>query len=162
VSHPKVSTAEKRAELEAKGEPWPVCDCHGLEKVWQSDSQLRAGGRWKLRCSERAHNKRAVKKRIARARAAGLCVVCKKHRAIEGQNLCLECVERRAKFRAERRAAGLCVWCGKPVDGGQYCLKHWIDADLSRVRYRYRKQEKHDSVLQSILDARLNPTEEVA
>jgi len=42
--HPKVSTANKRADLEARGEPWPVCDCHGEPRYWKSDPYMIAGG----------------------------------------------------------------------------------------------------------------------
>ena len=49
--YPTVSTAEKRRLLEEAGEPWPVCDCCGIEKIWHSDSRQKSGGSWKLRCT---------------------------------------------------------------------------------------------------------------
>lgn len=51
----KISTAEKRAMLEAAGEEWPIGN-DGLPKVWHSSSDRRAGGHWKLRTSKRATN----------------------------------------------------------------------------------------------------------
>lgn len=45
-----VSTAEKRKMLEEAGEPWPVCDCCGLQKVWNS-CRNKSGGSWQLRCT---------------------------------------------------------------------------------------------------------------
>jgi hypothetical protein len=41
-----ISVAEKRSQLEAAGEPWPICDCHGLPKLWKKSPERRAGGTW--------------------------------------------------------------------------------------------------------------------
>jgi len=49
-----VSIAEKRSLLEKTGESWPVCDCCGMEKKWNSSTSKKAGGNWRLRCSVRA------------------------------------------------------------------------------------------------------------
>ena len=49
-----VSIAEKRSLLEKEGESWPVCDCCGIEKKWNTTTSKKAGGSWKLRCSVRA------------------------------------------------------------------------------------------------------------
>lgn len=53
-----VSTAEKRAELEAKGEPWPVCGCHGEPKKWSATTTRPAGGRWRCRVACIADDRR--------------------------------------------------------------------------------------------------------
>lgn len=52
IRYPKVSTAEKRCLLEEAGEPWPVCDCCGLDKVWNPRSDAKQGGSWALRCTK--------------------------------------------------------------------------------------------------------------
>ena len=41
-----VSVAEKRALLEAAGEEWPLCECHGEPKKWHKDARKTAGGYW--------------------------------------------------------------------------------------------------------------------
>lgn len=51
--YPTVSTAEKRRLLEEAGEPWPVCNCCGIEKVWSSRNNIASGGEWRLRCTFR-------------------------------------------------------------------------------------------------------------
>jgi len=48
-----VRSAEKRRLLLEAGEPWPVCDCCGVDKIWHSSKQRPAGGRWELLCSMR-------------------------------------------------------------------------------------------------------------
>jgi hypothetical protein len=40
-----VSTAEKRAQLEAAGEPWPLYP-DGTKQRWIRNAELKAGGRW--------------------------------------------------------------------------------------------------------------------
>lgn len=56
-SHAGVSTAEKRARLEAAGEEWPIGN-DGLPKVWHRDTRKAAGGCWKLRSTYRARSQR--------------------------------------------------------------------------------------------------------
>jgi len=46
-----VSTAEKRSLLAKEGKSWPVCDCCGIEKQWNTSTSQKAGGNWALRCS---------------------------------------------------------------------------------------------------------------
>lgn len=43
-----IGVAEKRAQLEASGEAWPI-GSDGLPKVWHADPRKAAGGTWKLR-----------------------------------------------------------------------------------------------------------------
>lgn len=51
-----VSTAEKRALLEAAGEEWPV-GSDGEPKSWKSKSTRPSGGGWSLRSTRRSHSK---------------------------------------------------------------------------------------------------------
>lgn len=55
--YPTVSTAEKRRLLEEVGEPWPVCDCCGIEKDWNART-IKAGGSWGLKCTSLKKDKR--------------------------------------------------------------------------------------------------------
>lgn len=44
LSHAGVSTAEKRAQIQAAGEEWPTCDCHREPMRWKKDHRKRRGG----------------------------------------------------------------------------------------------------------------------
>lgn len=67
-----MTTAEKRAALEAEGEPWPDCECHGEPLLWMRNTRLAADGRWRCRVQMREWRKRHRIKRIA----SGLCLDC--------------------------------------------------------------------------------------
>lgn len=67
-----MTTAEKRADLEAKGEPWPECECHGEPMLWTRDLALIANGRFRCRMMMR-EQQRAM--RQARSEA-GVCTEC--------------------------------------------------------------------------------------
>lgn len=67
-----MTTAEKRAELKAQGEPWPDCDCHNTPMLWNKDAAMKAGGRFHCRI-ERQQNRKAWRQR---QQEAGLCVHC--------------------------------------------------------------------------------------
>jgi hypothetical protein len=56
MSHKAVSTAEKRAELDARGEPWPVCECHGVNMDWSAKSGRPAGGNWHCAVRRKKNN----------------------------------------------------------------------------------------------------------
>jgi hypothetical protein len=57
TQHRAISTAEKRSQLKAAGEEWPV-GSDGLPKVWHADRRKLAGGSWKLRSTMRATHQR--------------------------------------------------------------------------------------------------------
>jgi hypothetical protein len=67
-----MTTAEKRAELEARGEAWPDCECHISPMFWQRDPRLPARGRFVCRVAKMAYQ---TKKR-QRRRQSGLCIHC--------------------------------------------------------------------------------------
>jgi hypothetical protein len=46
-----VPPAEKYAELAAKGEERPNCECHGMPQYWRARTDAIAGGGW--RCAEK-------------------------------------------------------------------------------------------------------------
>lgn len=46
-----ISPTERYAELEARGEERPRCDCHGEPMAWNREARYRNGGRW--RCNMR-------------------------------------------------------------------------------------------------------------
>lgn len=86
-----MTTAEKRAQLEAEGEAWPDCECHGEPKYWDSDG---------FRCAVR---KRANTERRRQAfRNAGSCVFC--GGPLESSSKCAGCLEahREAVWRHEQ------------------------------------------------------------
>ena len=103
-----ISTAEKRAQLEAAGEEWPI-GSDGLPKVWHSDAQRATGGRWKLRSTvhalhqrhNRSENKGASRARYEESRiqiqVAGLRTT---HRIAVGKKQ--EIQERLAAFREDQ------------------------------------------------------------
>lgn len=66
-----MTTAEKRAELAARGEPWPTCECHGVRMLWQQ-TKYSKGGQWYCQPKVRA---RAARRRAAN-KSAGRCVHC--------------------------------------------------------------------------------------
>lgn len=55
-----VGVAEKRAQLEAAGEAWPIGD-DGLPKVWSASTAQRRGGYWARRSSIREYQSRRRK-----------------------------------------------------------------------------------------------------
>lgn len=65
MSHKPVSTAEKRTELKELGEPWPVCECHGLSMKWQMRNKLPSGGNWHCGERQRESQRRWYKKQVA-------------------------------------------------------------------------------------------------
>jgi hypothetical protein len=52
-----IGVAEKRAQLEAAGEEWPIGD-DGLPKVWSASATHRGGGFWARRSSIREYQSR--------------------------------------------------------------------------------------------------------
>lgn len=69
VSDMAIGTAEKRSQLEAAGEPWPDCECHGEPCYWRKDS--RSGS---FRCAVRIRESHQ-RKRAERLESDG-CVHC--------------------------------------------------------------------------------------
>ena len=61
-----ISAAEKYAELKARGEERPKCECHGVEMLWVRDAGRLGGGSW--RCAERRRHQ--IRVSSARYRAA--------------------------------------------------------------------------------------------
>jgi hypothetical protein len=61
-----VSTAEKRAMLEAAGEEWPI-GSDGLPMIWSTSVHLRHGGGWTLRSRHREASRNAYLKLKERA-----------------------------------------------------------------------------------------------
>lgn len=64
-----LTTAEKRTLLEANGEPWPVCECHGVPLTWHKKTDGRKeGGTWKCtvvhreRCRLSQHTLKGVQR----------------------------------------------------------------------------------------------------
>ncbi len=93
-----VSVAEKRAEHEASGEPWPVND-NGVEMVW-TKANRKGGGHWedreKIAVSQKiyadAHKEEARVQyavRRQKLKALGLCIADGKKKAT-GWGLCDE------------------------------------------------------------------------
>lgn len=52
-----IGVAEKRAQIEAAGEEWPIGD-DGLPKVWSASATHRGGGFWARRSSVREYQRR--------------------------------------------------------------------------------------------------------
>jgi hypothetical protein len=82
-----MTTAEKRALLEQRGDAWPVCSCHQEPMRWQADVRLLAGGSVKAREAWRRYLSRRWRRggvttigdRIPELRRRGLpasCDVC--------------------------------------------------------------------------------------
>jgi hypothetical protein len=100
-----MTTAEKRAALEAADEPWPDCPCHGVPFLWHRNLALTAGGKFKCRVKVNAW-KRAHR---SDRKAQGLCVHCAAPAITE--LLCGVCAEYHAdiesapKVKARRRQA---------------------------------------------------------
>lgn len=67
-----MTTAEKRADLEARGVPWPDCDCHDEPMLWQRDTTYTDGGKFHCRVRLREWRKKWRESRQRR----GLCVEC--------------------------------------------------------------------------------------
>ena len=91
-----VSVAEKRTELESKGEPWPV-GSDGLEKMWHRDVAEKAGGSWRLRSTIRE----GQATRRAKRRADGICRECP--RPVEGSDsefLCSEHLDNKRTYQS--------------------------------------------------------------
>lgn len=84
---------------------------------------------------ERARERSRISeaKRAREARAAGLCVVCKKRPARDEKTMCKECAEIQSRYNKKQwqkkkeiiaawRAAGLCTLCGgTPSPGRKRC-----------------------------------------
>jgi len=113
-----VNTAEKRAQLEARGEPWPDCLCHGVRMDWNSRSKA---GRGEFRCRVRSQE-RVTRLRAAR-RHAGVCVQCGGVLATE--SMCESCAARHrdAAWRHEQS------------------LKRQLDKYLDNLRRHNRDRE---------------------
>ena len=98
-----------------------------------------------------------------KAREAGLCIVCRKRRALEGQSQCFECRERNREYERQKRQtaeykakknryrrerykkwvdAGLCGYCGKPIYKGNACRHHFILKEQMKAKRRARTAEK--------------------
>lgn len=82
----------------------------------------------------KANKRKLDKERRAKRRAAGICVICGKHKASAGKKRCLDCLTRlRNEYRrlhpiprSERTSYGLCFICGLPLkDGYKLCEKHY-------------------------------------
>ena len=48
-----MTTAEKGADLAARGEPWPTCACHGEPLSWHKNVRSQGGGGWTCRVNTR-------------------------------------------------------------------------------------------------------------
>lgn len=57
-THRGVNAAEKYAELEARGEDRPKCDCCGVGMYWSKNPSATLGGYWKPRCRQAASDRR--------------------------------------------------------------------------------------------------------
>ena len=117
---PKAKTvAEKRAELEAAGRPWPDCECHGAPAYWNG-TRSRAGGNWQCNVLRRETGNKAQNARRNKNKAAGLCAYCKEP-AAEGRHACQRHLDDKSaslrRIEAERIEAGLCGTCGDPKPG---------------------------------------------
>lgn len=80
-----MSTAEKRAQLAAAGEPWPDCECHDEPMAWQKHKN---GGYFGCRIRKLEDSRRRRTERIN----AAVCVDCSTP-VVDGV-LCGECGER--------------------------------------------------------------------
>lgn len=65
----RVKASEKYAELERMGEPRPVCDCHGEQMIWDSDTGLN-GGYWLCVVKRRERRNKYERKKRAEKRIA--------------------------------------------------------------------------------------------
>lgn len=80
-----MTTAEKRAELEIAGEPWPDCDCHGEPKAWN-----RKGSSGWFECRMRRRDQQRLRRQ--QLRAAGVCVHCGAE--LDTETMCATCAAR--------------------------------------------------------------------
>jgi hypothetical protein len=96
-----MTTAEKRAALEAAGEPWPDCPCHGQPCLWQKDFALTAKGRFYCRI----RNRETLNRNRDLRRQRGVCVYCGGPKVTE--SMCQECSDSHADVMAgpEQRLA---------------------------------------------------------
>lgn len=67
-----MTTAEKRAQLQAESEPWPDCECHDEPCYWQKDVRLGGGGRFVCAVQSRRSHQQGRRKRLD----AGGCIHC--------------------------------------------------------------------------------------
>jgi hypothetical protein len=65
-----MNVAEKRAEMEAQGEPWP--ECHDQPMLWKRDNRIPKGGWFTCRVDYLAWQNQHRKVR----QESGLCVHC--------------------------------------------------------------------------------------
>ena len=94
-----MTTAEKRAAVEAAGEPWPTCECHGEGMGWQKSSTCTAGGYFYCRTVRRTNTNRRRELR----RTTGLCIDCG-HPNLETGVCCRPCADARADRMATPKA----------------------------------------------------------
>lgn len=65
-----VTTAEKRAELEALGEPWPTCECHDEPMGWMAEKNQEGRFRCLVLLRERTRQRREQR------RLSQTCIHC--------------------------------------------------------------------------------------
>lgn len=105
-------------------------DCNEKRRVYSEKS------RYKFRSEEaRQHQKDLQKKRRAKAKENGLCIVCTKKKATHGTK-CYECYIRQKRLdkkyhnqgkRDLWKEEGRCYFCGKPaVSGKGTCTLHLL------------------------------------
>ena len=99
--------------------------------------------------------------RYANAKLAGLCVACRKVKAVESRSMCAVCLEKRrlhdAYYRKtengrehikagkkrryyRQRARGVCTHCNVPVDGRSYCDR--CHETVKRAAYELHKRRR--------------------
>lgn len=92
-----MTTAEKRADLKAKREPWPDCECHGERMYWIGDKRLIAGG-WFMCAPKKRQQVAAV---LTRRADRGVCVRCAG--TLDTETMCRTCADRYADRMAQPR-----------------------------------------------------------
>lgn len=90
-----MNTAEKRAQLDAAGEPWPDCDCHGESMSWQRNVSLTAGGYFYCRIVHRIWQQKMRTERHLK----GACIYCGRETATE--SMCRPCADSHADGMAQ-------------------------------------------------------------
>ena len=106
-----MTVAEKRAQLEEKGEPWPICSCHGEPMTWHRKTHRPCGGFWECRVKIRETQaaRRATPagrqgvremngKQIQRARDRGLCIACRVRPQEPLRVTCARCLRYRSEY----------------------------------------------------------------
>lgn len=109
-----LKTAEKREQLETKGEPWPDCECHDTPMGWSRNTALLAGGRFVCLVDARERKYKIWAKR----KAEGLCLRCGD--PAETETLCREHA----------------VYHNNLMGKGKQAMNH----QLAQIRYRRRKR----------------------